>query len=63
VIAELPRHYREVVVMHYIEELTFVEIADALNQPVGTVKAKVSRGIDLLRKKMMIFSINMKGMS
>jgi RNA polymerase sigma-70 factor (ECF subfamily) len=52
VLVELPRHYREAVALHYIEELTFAEIAEALDQPIGTVKAKVSRGVDLLRKKM-----------
>lgn len=51
-VADLPRHYREVLVLHYVEELTFVEIAEMLDQPIGTVKSKISRGIDLLRKQM-----------
>ncbi|MBX3066665.1 MAG: RNA polymerase sigma factor [Anaerolineae bacterium] len=51
-VAELPRHYREVLVLHYVEDLTFLEIADLLDQPLGTVKSKVSRGIDLLRRKL-----------
>lgn len=51
-VAELPRHYREVLVLHYVEALTFVEIAELLDQPLGTVKAKVSRGVDILRRQM-----------
>jgi RNA polymerase sigma-70 factor (ECF subfamily) len=49
-VATLPQHYRDVVSLYYFEELNYQEVADILNQPVGTVKVYVHRGIRLLRK-------------
>jgi RNA polymerase sigma-70 factor (ECF subfamily) len=46
----LPRHYREVVSLHYFEDLSYQEIADIFNQPAGTVRVSVHRGVRLLRK-------------
>ena len=49
-IASLPEPYRSAVNLHYVEDLSLREVADLLNQPVGTVKANVHRGLQLLRK-------------
>ena len=49
-VASLPEHYRVVINLYYFEELSYQEIAELLNQPLGTVKAKMHRGIALLRK-------------
>lgn len=46
----LPPHYRIVVSLYYFEELGYREISEMLNQPLGTVKVYVHRGIKLLRK-------------
>jgi RNA polymerase sigma-70 factor, ECF subfamily len=46
----LPQRYREVVSLHYFEDLSYHEIADIFNQPAGTVRVSVHRGIRLLRK-------------
>jgi RNA polymerase sigma-70 factor, ECF subfamily len=46
----LPKRYREVVSLHYFEDLSYQEIADIFNQPAGTVRVTVHRGIVLLRK-------------
>ena len=48
-VAELPARYREAVVLRHVRELTYAEVAEALRQPVGTVKANVHRGLKLLR--------------
>ena len=48
-VAALPPRYREAVVMRHVQDLTYAEVADALGQPVGTVKANVHRGLKLLR--------------
>ncbi len=53
-IAELPEQYRTAVNLHYFEDLSYREIAELLNQPVGTVKATIHRGIRLLRKALEI---------
>jgi RNA polymerase sigma-70 factor (ECF subfamily) len=46
----LPVRYRAAVVLRFVEGLRYAEIAAALGQPVGTVKANVHRGICLLRQ-------------
>jgi RNA polymerase sigma-70 factor (ECF subfamily) len=48
-LAGLPPRYRDAVVLHHVQELTYEEAAQALGQPVGTVKANVHRGLKLLR--------------
>lgn len=49
-IAQLPLHFRSVVTMHAINELSFDEIAEMLNQPVGTVKSNMFRAKKRLRE-------------
>jgi RNA polymerase sigma-70 factor (ECF subfamily) len=57
-VASLPPRYREVVNLYYFEDLSYLEIAEMLGQPVGTIKAQVHRGIHLLRKGL---GLEMKG--
>jgi len=46
----IPAQYRQVLALYYFDNLTSREIAERLNQPIGTVKANVHRGTLLLRK-------------
>ena len=48
-VACLPPRYREAVVLRHVQELSYAEAAEALGQPVGTVKANVHRGLKMLR--------------
>ena len=48
-VAGLPLRYREAVVLRHVHELSYAEAAEALGQPVGTVKANVHRGLKMLR--------------
>ena len=48
-VAALPSRYRDAVVLRHVQELSYEEAADALGQPVGTVKSNVHRGLKLLR--------------
>ena len=48
-VAALPTRYRDAVVLRHVQDLSYQEAADALGQPVGTVKANVHRGLKLLR--------------
>jgi RNA polymerase sigma-70 factor (ECF subfamily) len=48
----LPDRYREAVSLYYFEELSYQQIADLLDQPLGTIKSSVHRGISLLRKQL-----------
>lgn len=51
-IQRLPEKYRSVIVLKYIDELSLKEISEILNLPVGTVKTRIHRGRDALRKSM-----------
>ena len=46
---ELPERYRVPVVLRHVDDLSYEEVAAALDRPVGTVKAQVHRGLALLR--------------
>jgi RNA polymerase sigma-70 factor (ECF subfamily) len=48
-VSTLPERYRAAVVLRFVEGLSYAEVAAALDQPVGTAKANVHRGIKLLR--------------
>lgn len=50
-VATLPEQYRIVITCFYFEDLTYLEIADLLDQPLGTIKSRLHRGIQLLREK------------
>ncbi|HYG94578.1 MAG TPA: SigE family RNA polymerase sigma factor [Nocardioides sp.] len=41
---QLPHHQRETIALHYLADLPILEVAEALGVPVGTVKARLSRG-------------------
>ena len=51
-ILSLPSKYRSVIVLKYIEELSIKEISDILDLPEGTVKTRIHRGREALRKKL-----------
>jgi RNA polymerase sigma-70 factor, ECF subfamily len=49
-IGELPPLFREVLVLRELEELSYREIADVLNVPVGTVMSRLARARSLLKQ-------------
>lgn len=49
-IESLPEKYKRVIVMRHKEELEYEEIAKQLKLPLGTVKAHIFRGRELLNK-------------
>lgn len=48
-IAALPVHYREVLLLCEVEEMSYQEIADALSVPIGTVMSRLARARRSLR--------------
>ncbi len=46
----LPLRHRQAIVLRYVHQLTYPEVAEILGQPVGTVKANVHRGLQRLRR-------------
>ncbi|MCP3742619.1 RNA polymerase sigma factor SigW [Rossellomorea sp. BNER] len=51
-ISKLPDKYRSVIVLKYIEELSLQEISEILDLPLGTVKTRIHRGREALRKQL-----------
>jgi len=48
-VANLPERYRIAIACYYFEQMNYQEVAELLDQPVGTVKSTISRGVRLLR--------------
>ena len=48
----LPPASQAIVRMHYLQEMTYVEIAEALEISVGTVKSRLAYGLQALRKRL-----------
>ena len=49
---ELPEEYRSPVVLFYFGELSYKEIAEQLEVPIGTVMSRLARGKSLLKKRL-----------
>lgn len=49
---ELPVIYREIIILCDIEEFSYDEIAQTLKLNIGTVKSRIARGRDELRRKL-----------
>lgn len=52
VLLQLPEAYRAVILMRHIEELSYEEMAQALDVPLGTVKVRLHRARLLLMEKL-----------
>lgn len=68
----LPERYRSVLILYYLEEFSYQEIADMLEIPLGTVMSRLSRGKQRLKSAMLkntgrakvskrVISLNRKG--
>jgi RNA polymerase sigma-70 factor (ECF subfamily) len=42
--------YREIIILHYFEELSYKEISDVLRVPLGTVSIRMKRAKEILKK-------------
>ena len=51
-IAELPEYYRVVVVFRYFEDMSVPEIAKVLGIPEGTVKFRLHKAKNMMRRKL-----------
>lgn len=47
---ELPEHYRIVLWLRDGEDLSYADIADALDLPIGTIRSRLARARSLLKK-------------
>jgi RNA polymerase sigma-70 factor (ECF subfamily) len=53
-LSKLPAEQREAIEMAFFNDLTHHEIAAALGQPLGTIKARIRRGLLKLRERVTI---------
>ncbi len=51
-IDSLPDKYKTVMILRYLQELSLQEISDVMDMPVTTIKTRVHRGREFLRKKL-----------
>ncbi|CAN5430019.1 sigma-70 family RNA polymerase sigma factor [soil metagenome] len=51
-LAKVPEDFRMAVILSDIEGLSYQEIADATNVPIGTVRSRIARGRSLLRRSL-----------
>ena len=51
-IESLPEKYKEVIVYRHHDDKSYEEIAKIMNIPIGTVKARIFRARELLKKKL-----------
>lgn len=51
-IESLPEKYRSVITLRYVDDLSLQEISEVLDMPIGTVKTRIHRGREALRKKL-----------
>jgi RNA polymerase sigma-70 factor (ECF subfamily) len=51
-VLKLPPRYRDALVLYYFEEMNLTEAARVLGIPEGTLKARLHRGRELLRRRL-----------
>lgn len=52
IVASLPQEYREPIVLKYFNEMSYEEIAETINTPIGTVRSRLARGKEMMQKKL-----------
>jgi RNA polymerase sigma-70 factor, ECF subfamily len=52
----LPAEFREALLLVDVQELSYQEISQVLNIPIGTVKSRVSRGRSMLREALTAYA-------
>lgn len=55
---DLPDHYREVLLLRYVDELLVKDIAELMHETENTVSVRIHRGLKMLRKNLAIEEID-----
>ena len=58
-INELPRDYRTIMILCYVEEFQYEELAAIFDIPIGTVRSRLSRARGLLKAKLKEYAKSM----
>lgn len=51
IIDRMPVHYRSVMVLFHLEEMSYKEIGEITGMPEGTIKSYLNRGREIIREK------------
>ena len=51
-VLSLPEHFREVIVLCYLQEMNYAEAAEIISCPIGTVRSRLARARALLMGKL-----------
>jgi RNA polymerase sigma-70 factor (ECF subfamily) len=51
-VMQLPIYFREVIILRDLQDLSYEEISQMLNVPLGTVKSRVNRGRTQIQKRL-----------
>jgi RNA polymerase sigma-70 factor (ECF subfamily) len=57
-IASLPAEYRAVVLLNFAEDMSYKEISQALEIPMGTVMSRLHRGRKILQRKLRDYAVS-----
>ncbi len=52
---KLKNHHREVIILRYMEGLSYEEIAAVLGESVGTIKSRLNRAKEKLKEKLILY--------
>ncbi len=52
VLSELPAPLHQIFSLHYQEELTIPQVAEIVGVPAGTVKSRLHKTMNIIRKKL-----------
>ena len=53
-VLSLPAHFREVIVLCYLQEMNYAEAGEIIDCPIGTVRSRLARARSLLVKKLSV---------
>lgn len=51
-VQKLKKDYQDVIILHYLEDMSIQEVSDILNKPTGTVRVMIHRGLNMLRDEL-----------
>ena len=55
-LGKLPEKYKTPILLHYMEDMSYREISDTMETPIGTVMSRLARGKELLKKNILRLS-------
>lgn len=55
-LSELPDEFRDVAMLYFVSDMSYEEIAETLEVPIGTVRSRLHRGRKLLQVKLWEFA-------